>query len=64
MVDKYLRHLTKQIDDKVVLLREALGNGSARDFAEYKTMVGEIKGLLTAQMNAQDLLDKLEEIND
>jgi len=64
MIDKYLRLITKQIDDKVELLREAIGNGSARDYAEYKGMVGEVKGLLTVRLNVTDLLDKLEESDD
>jgi hypothetical protein len=64
MIDKYLRLLIKQVDDKVELLREAIGNGSARDYAEYKGMVGEVKGLLTARLNVTDLLDKLEEPDD
>ena len=64
MIDKYLRLLTKQIDDKIELLREAIGNGSARDYAEYKGMVGEVKGLLTCRLNVTDLLDKLEEPDD
>lgn len=64
MIDKYLRLLIKQIDDKVELLREAIGNGSARDYAEYKGMVGEVKGLLTCRLNVTDLLDKLEEPDD
>jgi hypothetical protein len=64
MIDKYLRLLTKQIDDKVELLREAIGNGSARDYAEYKGMVGEVKGLLTCRLNIIDLLDKVEESDD
>jgi len=64
MIDKYLRLLIKQIDDKVELLREAIGNGSARDYAEYKGMVGEVKGLLTCRLNITDLLDKLEDSDD
>lgn len=64
MIDKYLRLLIKQIDDKIELLREATGNGSARDYAEYKGMVGEVKGLLTCRLNITDLLDKLEEPDD
>ena len=64
MIDKYLRLLTKQIDDKVEILREATGNGSARDYAEYREMVGVIKGLHTARLNVLDLLDKLEEPDD
>jgi hypothetical protein len=64
MIDKYLHLLTKQIDDKIELLREAIGSGSARDYAEYKGMVGEVKGLLTCRLNITDLLDKVEESDD
>jgi hypothetical protein len=64
MIDKYLRLLTKQIDDKVEILREAAGNGSARDYAEYREIVGVIKGLHTVRLNVLDLLDKLEEPDD
>lgn len=64
MIDKYLRLLIKQIDDKVEILREAAGNGSARDYAEYRELVGVVKGLHTARLNALDLLDKLEEPDD
>jgi len=31
---------------------------------EYKAMVGEIKGLLTARLNIQDLQKNLEESDD
>jgi len=64
MIDKYLHILVKQIDDRVELLREAIGSGSARDFAEYKGMVGEVKGLLTCRLNIIDLLNKAEESDD
>jgi hypothetical protein len=64
MIDKYLRLLIKQIDDKIEILREAAGNGSARDYAEYRELVGVIKGLHTARLNATDLLDKLEDSDD
>ena len=64
MIDKYLRLLAKQIDEKLELMREATGNGSAKDYAEYREMVGVIKGLHTCRLNVTDLLDKLEESDD
>ena len=64
MIDKYLRLLTKQIDDRIELLREATGNGSPKDYAEYREMVGVIKGLHTVRLNVTDLLDKVEESDD
>ena len=64
MNDKILKLLSEKIDDKVAQLQEALGSGSAKDYVEYKTMVGEIKGLLTARLNIQDLQKNLEESDD
>jgi len=64
MIDKYLHLLIKQIDDRIELLREATGNGSPKDYAEYKEMVGVIKGLHTARLNVTDLLDKLEDLDE
>jgi hypothetical protein len=64
MFDKALDQLTKWIDQKIAIIQHALADGSARDFAEYQRLVGEIKGLLFARLNIQDLRSKLEEFND
>ncbi len=64
MIDKALQHLRNQIDDKVLQLQEALGVGSAPDYAEYKKMVGEIQGLLTARLYTIDLQERLKESDD
>lgn len=64
MIDKALQHLRNQIDDKVLQLQEALGGGSAKDYAEYKKMVGEIQGLLTARLYTIDLQERLKESDD
>ncbi len=64
MIDKALQHLRNQIDDKVLQLQEALGVGSAIDYAEYKKMVGEIQGLLTARLYTIDLQERLKESDD
>jgi hypothetical protein len=64
MNDKVLKLLSEKIDDRVAQLQEALGSGSAKDYVEYKAMVGEIKGLLTARLNIQDLQKHLEESDD
>jgi hypothetical protein len=64
MIDKALKHLASQIDDRVEKLQEALGSGSAKDYVEYKAMVGEIKGLLTARLNITDLQKNIEESDD
>jgi hypothetical protein len=63
-MDKVLKLLAEKIDDKVAQLQEPLGSGSAIDYVEYKAMVGEIKGLLTARLNIQDLQKNFEESDD
>jgi hypothetical protein len=64
MIDKYLRLLIEQIDDKIEHLQEALTNGSPRDFTEYKEMVGVVKGLRISRLNLTDLRSKTEESDD
>jgi hypothetical protein len=64
MIDKTLTILVQKLDDKISQIQDALGNGSAKDFADYKSMVGEIKGLLTARLNVLDLQKNLEESDD
>jgi hypothetical protein len=59
MIDNYLQHLSKKIDDKVSQLQESLADGNAGDFSEYKKMCGEVKGLLTARLFISDLQERL-----
>lgn len=64
MLEKGLRHLLQQIDDKVEVLQESLGTGAATDYAGYQRMCGEIQGLLTTRLNILDLLKNLEHSDD
>lgn len=64
MINKAIKHLCGKIDDKVQQLQDSLGSSSAKDFAEYKAMCGEIKGLLTARMYLTDLETKIEELDE
>jgi hypothetical protein len=64
MIDKALEHLRKKLDDKVLQLQEALADGMASDYAEYKKTVGEIQGLLTARLYTIDLQERLKESDD
>jgi hypothetical protein len=59
-IDKAFEHLRSQIDSKVQQLQEALADDNAKDFAEYKKMCGEVKGLLTARLYITDLQRRLE----
>jgi hypothetical protein len=64
MLEKGLKHLLQQIDDKVGVLQESLGTGVAQDYAGYQKMCGEIQGLLIARLNILDLLKNLEHSDD
>ena len=62
MIDKYLKHLSTKIDDKVSQIQMSIADGKAEDYAEYKKMCGEVKGLLTARLFIIDLQERV--IND
>ena len=64
MIDKYLQLLFNKIEDKILQLQEAIGDGNAADFSEYKKMCGEIKGLLTARSYIDDLHERLKHNDD
>ena len=64
MIDKYIRILIDEIDDKIEQLQDAMSIGSPRDFSEYKEMVGVVKGLRIARLNLTDLRSKVEESDD
>lgn len=64
MIDNYLTHLSKKIDDKVSQLQDALADGNASDYAEYKKVCGEVKGLLTARLFISDLQERLKTHDD
>ena len=64
MIDKALEHLRAKIDDKIQQLQEHVADGNAEDYAEYKKLCGEIKGLLTARLFTIDLQERLKDPED
>jgi len=60
MIDKYLEHLHKKLGEQIKHLEESLGAGVAKDYAEYQFMCGQIKGLLSAQLEISDLNHRME----
>ena len=64
MVDKYLKLLSSKIDDKVSQLQMSIADGKAEDYAEYRRMCGEVKGLLTARLYIQDLQERVTQNDD
>ena len=64
MVDKYLKLLSSKIDDKVSQLQMSIADGKAEDYAEYRRMCGEVKGLLTARLYIIDLQERVRNNDD
>jgi hypothetical protein len=62
--DTALDHLTRQLNEKVIQLQEALADGRVDTFEEYRKVCGEVKGLLTALSYVTDLKRKLEHSDD
>lgn len=56
--------ILKDIEERGEAITRALVDGSAKDFSEYKSMCGEIRGLFTAHSLVTDLVRKLEQQDD
>ena len=50
----------KDIDERRDMLAKALMEGSAKDYSEYRSMCGEIRGLSVAHNFITDLVRKME----
>lgn len=51
----------KEIDERRNNLAESLISGAAKDYAEYKSLCGEIRGLSRAYSHISDLVTRMEE---
>lgn len=47
--------LKKRIEDDVSSATEFLGNGGAKDFAQYKEIIGMLRGLTSCLNHVNDL---------
>ena len=56
--------LASKYQDRIYNIEQSLSNGSAKDFAEYRQMCGEIRGLSLAHSYITDLVRKLEQSDD
>jgi len=56
--------LTRDIEEKRDTIARALVDGAARDYAEYKSMCGEIRGLSVAHAYVTDLVRRMEQDDD
>jgi hypothetical protein len=60
MTNKTLGLLDQKLETQIKGLQDSLGTGTAKDYADYQFMCGKIRGLLTAQMELNDLAKNLE----
>jgi hypothetical protein len=63
-MDTTLEVLSKQYQSKRMQIVQALSSGAAKDYAEYRAMCGEVRGLLTAEIYIEDLAKHLETDDD
>jgi hypothetical protein len=52
--------LVQQADEKITQLKDYLAEGRATNYEEYKSLCGEIRGLLIARGYTLDLKQNLE----
>ena len=64
MDSQIIELLSKKYTEEIRSIEESLGAGAAKDYAEYQNLCGVIRGLLTAQREANDLLRKLKDHDD
>jgi hypothetical protein len=63
-VDKALSIIKERINEKQAFLAKAVSEGIAKDYAEYRAMCGEIRGLSIAEGFILDLADQMERHDD
>lgn len=63
-MDKVISVVMKEIRERRSQLSDALAAGSAKDYAEYKYLCGEIRGLSAVEMYLSDLAKNLEQIDE
>ena len=56
-----LDHLFNKLREREREVSDALAEGTAKDFAEYRNLCGVIQGLRRARMEVQDLVQRYEE---
>jgi hypothetical protein len=64
MATTALSVVLKEIESRREQIGIALMGGGAKDFAEYKSLCGEIRGLSQAHMYVTDLVRNLEQDED
>lgn len=63
-MDRALGIIKERINEKQAFLAKAVSEGIAKDYAEYRAMCGEIRGLSIAEGFILDLADQMERHED
>lgn len=63
-MNKYFEIILKDIEERREYVAKAMIEGSAKDYSEYRSMCGEIRGLSLAHQAITDLVHKLETEDD
>jgi hypothetical protein len=59
-MEKVIALVLKELRERRTQLSDALANGAAKDYAEYKFLCGEIRGLTAVEIYLQTLAKNLE----
>ena len=63
-MDKTLEIIKERINAKQAQLAHAVSEGTMKDYAEYRAICGEIRGLSIAEGFILDLADQMERYDD
>ncbi len=63
-MDRTLEIIKHQINDKQAQVAHVMSEGAAKDYAEYRAMCGEIRGLSIAEGYILDLANQMERHDD
>ena len=63
MANTVMDLLQKKLEEQKRNVIESMGHGAAKDYAEYRELVGVIRGLDHANYNLQDLKQRIERQN-
>lgn len=64
MVEKTLQIIAQRLREHEEQSTGALASGAVKDYAEYRELVGRIRGLRLAISETQDLLRNFEDLED
>jgi hypothetical protein len=61
---KVLGLLNSKLEEQKIQLSEVLCAGNAKSYEHYKELCGQIRGLMTAQLEMSDLVRNLKDAED